>query len=261
MKFLLSFLSLISLAYASATAQTNVLTERNVLSSNFLSQSTYALNVATVWDASDRPAGALSEGMLIFQNVNPYVANFSVSLYADVNKRDLYMNTGQYGNAGANWQGWLKFLNSGNFSSYALPIGGGTLNGNLGIGATVPSGYKLAVAGSAIAESVTVKLQGQWGDYVFKPAYKLRPLSNVENFINQNQHLPEIPSAGDIKKSGIDLGQMVKLQMKKIEELTLYLIEKDKTDKLQQKEIAAMRAGNFKLQKQLNQLRKQIAKP
>ncbi len=115
---------------------------------------------------------------------------------------------------------------------------------NVGIGTSDPKGYKLAVAGNAIAESVTVKLQGQWGDYVFKPSYKLRPLSEVKSFIAQNQHLPEIPSAKDIGESGIDLGEMVKLQMKKIEELTLYLIEKDKEIKEMKTEISQMKRNS-----------------
>lgn len=122
-----------------------------------------------------------------------------------------------------------------------------TLDGNVAIGTSDPKGYKLAVAGNAIAESVTVKLQGQWGDYVFKPAYKLRPLGEVKYFIDQHHHLPEIPPAKEIEKSGIDLGEMVKLQMKKIEELTLYLIEKDK----QVTELA----------QRLNTLEKTITKP
>lgn len=114
-------------------------------------------------------------------------------------------------------------------ASLGMPGGGQWSNsGNVGIGTSDTKGYKLAVAGNAIAESVTVKLQGQWGDYVFKPAYKLRSLNEVKAFIDQNHHLPEIPSAFSVEKSGIDLGEMVKLQMKKIEELTLYLIEKDK---------------------------------
>jgi hypothetical protein len=133
-------------------------------------------------------------------------------------------------------------------------------NGNVAIGTNDTKGYKLAVAGNAIAESVTVKLQGQWGDYVFKPTYKLRPLSEVKNFIDQNQHLPEIPSAKEIEKSGIDLGEMVKLQTKKIEELTLYLIESNKQLQQQQaiskKQIQAL----GELRQSVNSLKAQIKK-
>lgn len=100
--------------------------------------------------------------------------------------------------------------------------------GNVGIGTTDPQGYKLAINGSAIAESVTVKLHGSWPDYVFKPRYKLLPLNEVKTYIDKNQHLPNMPSEQEVKDNGINLGEIVKLQTKKIEELTLYLIEQQK---------------------------------
>jgi hypothetical protein len=114
-----------------------------------------------------------------------------------------------------------------NSLSEALRI---TSNGSVGIGTIDTKGYKLAVAGSAIATSVTVKLQGEWGDYVFKPTYKLPSLEDVKSYIDRNQHLPEMPCAAEVQKQGINLGEIVRLQMKKIEELTLYLIEQQKTN-------------------------------
>jgi hypothetical protein len=101
-------------------------------------------------------------------------------------------------------------------------------NGNVGIGTTDPKGYKLAVAGSAIAESMTVKLQGSWPDYVFKPAYQLPSLLELKSYIDQNGHLPGIPSEQQVAKDGVNLGEMNKLLLKKVEELTLYLIEQEK---------------------------------
>ncbi|MDB5002089.1 MAG: hypothetical protein JWQ34_314 [Mucilaginibacter sp.] len=103
-----------------------------------------------------------------------------------------------------------------------------TNTGAIAIGTTDPRGYKLAVAGSAIAESVTVMLHGSWPDFVFKPKYKLTPLNEVKTYIDQNQHLPDMPSEAEVIKNGVNLGEMVKLQTKKIEELTLYLIEQNK---------------------------------
>jgi len=100
--------------------------------------------------------------------------------------------------------------------------------GNVAIGTTDPKGYKLAVAGDAIAESMTVDLQANWPDYVFEKSYSLPPLSEVKTYIDQNQHLPGVPTADQVSKSGINLGEMNALLMKKVEELTLYLIEKDK---------------------------------
>jgi len=109
--------------------------------------------------------------------------------------------------------------------------------GNVGIGTTDngawslnSSSYKLAVGGGMIATTVTVKPVANWPDYVFKKDYTLPSLSEVKTYIDQNQHLPEIPSAQEVKKDGINLGEMNKLLLKKVEELTLYLIEKDKQD-------------------------------
>jgi len=86
----------------------------------------------------------------------------------------------------------------------------------------------LAVGGGIESESVTVKVQGSWPDYVFKPAYSLPELSKVKSYIDENHHLPEIPSETEIEKDGQNLGEMNKVLVKKVEELTLYTIEADK---------------------------------
>jgi hypothetical protein len=103
-------------------------------------------------------------------------------------------------------------------------------NGNIALNTYDAKGYKLAVNGPAIATAMTVKLNSNWPDYVFKKDYTLPALSDVKAFIDQNQHLPEIPSEQDIAKDGQNLGEINKLLLKKVEELTLYLIEKDKQD-------------------------------
>ncbi|WEA00653.1 hypothetical protein [Mucilaginibacter sp. SJ] len=82
--------------------------------------------------------------------------------------------------------------------------------------------------GSVIATSVTVRLYGSWADYVFKPTYKLPSLTEVKAYIDQYKHLPEIPSEQEIAKNGQNLGEMNKLLLKKVEALTLYLIENKK---------------------------------
>lgn len=107
-------------------------------------------------------------------------------------------------------------------------------NGNVGIGTDNPQGYKLAVNGSAIFTSAKVKLFANWPDYVFDYSYSLRPLSEVEQYIRQHHHLPEVPSAAEVKEQGLDLGANQAILLKKIEELTLYVIA-------QQKEIEALK--------------------
>lgn len=98
-------------------------------------------------------------------------------------------------------------------------------NGNIGIGTTNPK-HKLSVNGTILAKEVIVSIAGSnWPDYVFEDGYKLSPLSEVENYIKENNHLPNIPSAKEVEEKGISLGEMQKMQMAKIEELTLYIIE------------------------------------
>jgi hypothetical protein len=96
--------------------------------------------------------------------------------------------------------------------------------GNLGIGLTNPQN-KLDVNGTIHSKSVLIDLNG-WNDYVFKNDYKIRSLSEVKEYIEQNQHLPEIPSEQEMVKNGLNVADMNKLLLKKVEELTLYLIEK-----------------------------------
>jgi hypothetical protein len=96
-------------------------------------------------------------------------------------------------------------------------------NGNVGIGVINPQN-KLDVNGTIHSKSVLIDLNG-WSDYVFKQGYPLRPLSEVKAYIDQNQHLPEIPSEQEMEKNGLNVSEMNKLLVKKVEELTLYLIE------------------------------------
>ena len=83
------------------------------------------------------------------------------------------------------------------------------------------------VNGEITANLVRVNTQ-EWYDCVFEKEYKLQPLSEVEAYINQYKHLPEIPSEADVKADGIDVAQMNALLLKKVEELTLYVIELEK---------------------------------
>jgi hypothetical protein len=101
-------------------------------------------------------------------------------------------------------------------------------NGNVAIGTYDPKGYKLAVAGKAIAEEVVVKLQGAWPDYVFEKEHELTSLSDLEQYIKQHKHLPEVPTAAEVKKNGLSVGEMNAVLLKKVEELTLHVIELQK---------------------------------
>lgn len=123
--------------------------------------------------------------------------------------------------------------------------------GNFAIGTSDTKGYKLAVAGTMIAEQVTVKLQSSWPDYVFKKGYILQPLSSVKSYIDQNHHLPEMPSEQDIATDGLNLGEMSKLLTKKVEELTLYLIKLETDNQEAKKENELLKAKLEKINKKL----------
>ncbi|MCX6315848.1 MAG: hypothetical protein NTW29_01045 [Bacteroidetes bacterium] len=107
--------------------------------------------------------------------------------------------------------------------------GNAVITGAVRIGNTVtPSGYKLAVDGKAICTELLVRLVPNWPDFVFSKKYNLPSLAQVEQYIQLNQHLPGIPAAKTIEEGGLLIGEMQKLQMQKIEELTLYIIDMNK---------------------------------
>jgi hypothetical protein len=105
-----------------------------------------------------------------------------------------------------------------------------TATGNkvkVGINTNNPT-KELSVNGTIVAKEVIVSTQSQyWPDYVFEEGYSLMSLDEVEKYIKENKHLPNIPSQYDIEEQGLSLGEMQILHMEKIEELTLHLIEKD----------------------------------
>lgn len=114
-------------------------------------------------------------------------------------------------------------------------------NGNVGIGTNDTKGYKLAVNGSAVFTLVKVIPPATpWPDYVFHKTYTLRPLSEVEQFIQQNHHLPEVTPAAEVEKNGLDLGANQASLLKKIEELTLYAIEQNKKILALEKKVEAL---------------------
>ncbi|WP_051416627.1 hypothetical protein [Asinibacterium sp. OR53] len=114
-------------------------------------------------------------------------------------------------------------------------------NGNIGIGTAAPGDYQLAVEGTIGARKLKVVATSPWADYVFDPAYRLRPLQEVEQFIYTYKHLPEVPTADNVKQEGVDVGETQTVLLKKIEELTLYLIDINKKMEALSKENEIMR--------------------
>jgi len=99
--------------------------------------------------------------------------------------------------------------------------------GNVAIGTnSVPSGYKLAVEGKIRTREVRVD-QDNWPDYVFDKDYNLPSLEEIQKHIKEKGHLINIPSAKEVAKNGVELGEMNKLLLEKIEELTLYILKQE----------------------------------
>ncbi len=134
-------------------------------------------------------------------------------------------------NKGLNfWQPWNPSTGGGGNYFMLLKddgkVGIGTENTPSIVGSADISAYKLYVKGGILTEEVRVRTG--WADYVFADDYDLKPLSEVENFISENKHLPNVPSSQQVEEEGISLGEICKIQQEKIEELTLYIIEQNK---------------------------------
>ncbi|MCH5718177.1 hypothetical protein [Niabella hibiscisoli] len=143
----------------------------------------------------------------------------------------------------------LQFFTWGFNTAFSREVMRITEEGNVAIGITsFPPQYKLAVAGKAIVDELKVKPHAAgWPDYVFKSTYKLTPLSEVEKFIKTHQHLPEVPSAKEVAANGIEVGANQALLLKKIEELTLHIIEVNKSVESLNNQMSELKQENKKL--------------
>jgi hypothetical protein len=150
---------------------------------------------------------------------------------------------------------WQPFPNAGTAGNYTFflkddgKVGMGVTDDNVDSKYTAnafPAGYRLYVNGGILTDKIKVAVYGSanWADYVFAPDYKLKPLSEVEAFTKANKHLPGLPSAEEIVKTGgIDVSVMFAKQMEKIEELTLYMIDLKKEIELLKKENCANKSN------------------
>lgn len=111
-------------------------------------------------------------------------------------------------------------------------------NGGMGINTTNLSGYRLAVNGDIRSKEIVVETG--WSDFVFEPDYELLPLHEVDAFISEHGHLPDIPSAETVAAEGVRVGEMESRLLQKIEELTLYAIDMNER-------LAALEAENRRL--------------
>ena len=129
-------------------------------------------------------------------------------------------------------------------------------NGNVGIGTIETGTHKLAVEGTIGAREIKVEANG-WSDFVFNKDYKLKDLEEVENFIEENNHLPDVPSEKDVLENGIQLGEMDATLLQKIEELTLYMIEQNKRTNKLVEEVQGLKVENELLKEKISTLKPQ----
>ena len=160
--------------------------------------------------------------------------------------------------SGTNLYGYIEYSNpaTSNTTVGAVSFGYGTTelmrinqNGKVRIGLgtndiKTPDGYKLFVEEGILTEKVkgAVKTTTDWADYVFAKDYKLMPLEEVEKFTKENNHLPNVPSATEMVNQGLDVAKMDAKLLEKVEELTLYIIEQNKINDKQAKEIEELKS-------------------
>jgi hypothetical protein len=146
---------------------------------------------------------------------------------------------GVFGSAYGGNTNWAGYFNG---STY--------IDGDLRIGThSAATGYAVSVNGKIACTEVLVQLPGEWPDYVFKKDYKLMSLKNLEGEIMENGHLPGLPSAQEVETSGIQIGEMQKKVVEKIEELTLYTIEQAKLVQELKREIDSLKTECRELKK------------
>ncbi len=167
--------------------------------------------------------------VIIFIDDRSYHQRFTISAYAN-----------GMGETESDYQGWTAtdeamagtqtvLLPYKNRLAGKVYLPGNTIwddNGNVGIGTLTPN-ERLTVNGTIRAKAIKVEVSN-WPDYVFSATHEKPSLRDLETFIRENHHLPEIPSASETAENGIDLGKMNTSLLKKIEELTLYIIEQEK---------------------------------
>lgn len=112
------------------------------------------------------------------------------------------------------------------------------VDGKVGIGTSKPQS-ELAVKGKIAAQEVQVTLDG-WADDVFAPGYDLRDLQEIEGFVRENGHLPDVPSQREVLEEGVAVGAMERVLLRKIEELTLYVIALDEKNRALETQVAEL---------------------
>ncbi|NQW30983.1 MAG: hypothetical protein HQ472_10785 [Ignavibacteria bacterium] len=107
----------------------------------------------------------------------------------------------------------------------ALQVEGNVVIGDKLVEESVPFDFKLHVNGIIFARELLILSTNEWSDHVFKPEYELRSLEDLNEFIVENGHLPNVPSEADVKENGVSVSEFQRAILEKVEELTLYVLQ------------------------------------
>ena len=203
----------------------SAMTISNILSGN-MNLKTGNLTRMTIDNAGDVGIGETTPddklhvgGTLRIDNVTPQLKFYNGGTY----QAFIQSNAGKL-QISNRLTGEMEFLTN-NLQRLAIDV-----NGNVTVGSISPAtGYRLSVDGKVMAEELKVQLSQNWPDYVFDADYDLKSLSEVEDFVNENGHLPGVPSAAVVDaENGIEVGEMNRILLEKVEELTLHMIRLEK---------------------------------
>nr|WP_299384850.1 malectin domain-containing carbohydrate-binding protein [Allomuricauda sp.] len=220
-----------------------------------LSYATTSTSINLNWSATDNVGVTGYTLKLDGQEVNLTPATTTSHQFTGLTANtDYQISINAYDAAGNIGLATLLTLTTDGSSGSSGSSGGGTVwtetsgdiyytTGNVGIGtSTIPTAYRLAVNGKIISEEIKVQLQSTWPDYVFEEGYDLPSLKEIQKYIGTNGHLPNIPTAEEVKEKGIEVGEMNRLLLEKIEQLTLYVIQLKNENNVQQEEIEKLKS-------------------
>ncbi len=275
----------VSIGTAPSLQFTDVATGFSSMIQSYQGQLQFFNNIGSGWGEFMRITGAGNVGILTTAPISTFQVGNGCrkSSLGSAGATDL--------NYGTSYMGFNAARNAGTWTveSDGLHNGGGVIYGDV-LGdiyfVPIPTGYaggagavtqtltdltvksmisfSVAANGTVRAKQIVVQTTG-WPDYVFKKGYLLKSLPDVKNYIDQNHHLPEMPSEQQIATDGLNLGEMDKLLTKKVEELTLYQIDSDKkliqeqeTNQKQQNLIDKQKEQLLMQQQQIDQLKQQM---